>query len=196
MKTVVGLYDDFQTAQSVVSDLVNAGFDRANISLLANDAEGRHSSSLNTTSGPDTDTTSGAAKGAAGGAVVGGVGGLLLGLGALAIPGLGPIIAAGPIVAALTGAGIGAAAGGVLGALTDLGVPDDEAEYYAEGVRRGGTLVTLKTSEDLVERAIDIMDHHGAVDIQDRVENWRQSGWNGFNPNEQHYSNDQVSQFR
>ena len=98
----------------------------------------------------------------------------------LAIPGIGPIIAAGPIAAALAGAGIGAATGGLIGGLTDLGIPDEEAHTYAEGVRRGGTLVTATAHTEMqAARAVDILHRHGAVDIEERAASWRQDGWSG-----------------
>src|SRR5947207_11774476 len=104
-----------------------------------------------------------AATGAGVGAVVGGLGGLLLGLGALAIPGIGPIIAAGPLVAALGGAAAGAAVGGLIGALTKMGVPEEEAHIYAEGVRRGGTLVTVTADDANTDTIVSVLNGHGAV---------------------------------
>ncbi|HEV8718643.1 MAG TPA: general stress protein [Candidatus Binatia bacterium] len=136
-KSVVGLFDGLTEAQAVVQDLVNHGFPRDDISIVAPHTQGEHARSA--AAPDDTDETSGAVIGAGTGAVLGGIAGLLVGIGVLAIPGIGPILAAGPIMAALTGAGIGALAGGLIGALTDLGVPEEEARYYAEGVRRGGS---------------------------------------------------------
>jgi hypothetical protein len=73
--------------------------------------------------------------------------------------------------------------GGLLGALLDLGVPKETAEYYAEGVRRGGHLVTLNTPSDMTQRAVDILNRHNPVDVNERAETWRQAGWSGFDPN-------------
>ena len=98
----------------------------------------------------------------------------------LAIPGIGPIIAAGPIVATLSGAGVGAVAGGLIGGLTDIGVSRTDAEYYAESVRRGGALVTVRADDSRADRAADIMREHGAIDIERRAEQWRDRGWSGF----------------
>jgi hypothetical protein len=98
----------------------------------------------------------------------------------LAIPGIGPIIAAGPIVATLTGAGVGAVAGGLIGGLTDMGVSKADAEYYAESVRRGGALVTVRADDSRAERAAEVMREHGAIDIERRAERWRERGWTGF----------------
>ena len=115
------------------------------------------------------DDASGAATGAVTGGVVGGAAGLAASLIGLAIPGIGPIIAAGPIVAALSGAGVGAVAGGLIGGLTDMGVSRADAEYYAESVRRGGALVTVRADDARAEHAADIMRDHGAVDIEGSV---------------------------
>jgi hypothetical protein len=110
------------------------------------------------------------------GAVVGGLGGLLVGLGALAIPGIGPVLAAGPLAAALgalAGAGIGAAAGGLIGAMVDMGIPEDQAELYSEGVRRGATLVIVRASDERAEDAVRIMNQFNPIDINRRSEEWR-----------------------
>ena len=111
------------------------------------------------------------------GAAIGGGLGLLAGLAALAIPGFGPVIAIGPIATALAGAGIGAAAGGLIGGLTEAGVPEHHAEYYAEGVRRGGVLVTVRTTDALADRAADILDDAGAMDVDERAAQWQSGGW-------------------
>jgi len=189
-KTIVGLFDDFIDAQWAVQELANKGFARDNISLAANDATGEYAKSTAASA-----EWSGTATGATTGAAVGGVGGLLLGLGALAIPGIGPIIAAGPLVAALTGAGIGAMAGGMIGALTDVGVPEEEAGYYAEGVRRGGTLVTINAEDTRVDQAIDILENHNAVDVQQRATAWQQSGWKGYSQTAKPYTSEEIIVF-
>lgn len=169
-KVVVGLYDRIEDARSAVEALVNHGFRREDISLVAADAKGEYRSYVSQEGGEEV--ASGAATGAGIGAVLGGLGGLLVGLGALAIPGIGPVLAAGPLVTALAGAGIGAAAGGLIGALVDLGIPEDQAEKYAEGVRRGGTLVTLTAGEDMASDAVDIMNRFNPIDINERYETW------------------------
>jgi uncharacterized protein (TIGR02271 family) len=101
-------------------------------------------------------------------------------LGALAIPGIGPVIAAGPITAALAGAGIGAVTGGIIGALIDLGIPEESAHVYAESVRRGNVLVTAQVADNRVEDATRIMERPGLIDIEGESESWRSSGWNRF----------------
>jgi hypothetical protein len=92
----------------------------------------------------------------------------MLGLAALAIPGIGPIVAAGPVVAALTGAGLGATAGGLIGGLANMGVPSDHARQYQEAVRRGGTLVVAEVRGADTARVESILNRHGAIDVEDR----------------------------
>jgi hypothetical protein len=130
------------------------------------------------------DEASGASKGAVTGGILGGTAGLAASLIGLAIPGIGPLLVAGPIIAALTGAGVGAVAGGLIGALTDVGVAPAEAEYYAEAVRRGGAIVTVRTDPTRAGRAAEIMREHGAIDIEQRVEEWRDQGWTGYSERE------------
>jgi hypothetical protein len=191
-RTVIALYEDFASANAAVRDLVDHGFPRDDISIMASDAAGEYGKYLNRGNAAEGETgaASGAGIGAGVGAVVGGLGGLLVGLGALAIPGIGPVLAAGPLAAALTGlagAGAGAVAGGVtgglIGALVDMGVPEETAGYYAEGIRRGGTLVTVRTEDNMAESARDIMNHHNPIDINERATQWRQAGWTGFDVN-------------
>jgi uncharacterized membrane protein len=153
-----------------VKDLTNAGIHRENISLISNDAEGTYSRQLKSDT---SDTAENVGKGAGAGAVVGGLSGLVVGLGALAIPGIGPVVAAGPIATTLAGAGIGAAAGGLVGALVDLGIPEEQAQLYTEGIRRGGTLVTVITDSG-VDQVIDILNRHNPIDIERQREQWSQ----------------------
>jgi stress response protein YsnF len=160
MPNVIGLFNETRDAQGCLEDLLKNGFDRDDISLVR---KGTESDSIGR---EDRDDSSGVVKGAGIGAALGGIGGLLVGIGALAIPGFGPLIAAGPLMAALGGAGIGAATGGIIGALTDMGVPEEDAKFYEEGVRRGGTLVTVSARDDSsAERAVEIMEDHEVVDI-------------------------------
>lgn len=186
-KTVVGLFDSFAEAQQVVQDLIDGGFRREDISVVSNDESQRNQRSV----GDDSNAAEGAGAGAVAGTVGGGALGLLIGAGLLAIPGIGPVLAAGPLAAGIgtaaatigagaLGAGIGAATGGLIGGLVGAGVPDADAEYYAEGVRRGGTLVTVSAEDAMAGTAHDIMMRHNAVDIDDRSSQWRSSGWTGF----------------
>lgn len=204
-KTVVGLYEDINKAHRAVEDLVNSGFSREDISLVASNATGEYDRYMADrdqqarTGGRDRDDIGpgeGAGIGAGIGAAIGGLGGLLMGLGLLAIPGVGPALAAGPIVSALVGAGIGAAAGGLAGALVNMGVPEEEAGYYAEGVRRGGTLVTLTAADDRADRAVDIMDRYDPIDIHERAAQWRDQGWTGYDRNAEPYGAEEIERER
>ncbi len=190
-KTVVGLFDDFQDAQNVVRELTTAGFRREAISIAANKtATGYTGDGSDFSVGTSGETGHAVGKDAGVGAGIGGVVGLLTGLGLLAIPGVGPVLAAGPIAAALgigtaaastlAGAGIGAVAGGLIGGLTHIGVPKEHAEYYAEGVRRGGTLVTVDAPDNQAQQAVDIMNGNGAVDIDTRGAAYRTGGYTGY----------------
>lgn len=174
-KTVVGYFDNFRQAENAVDELTRDGFRREDISIIANQEARRSTTRV---SGSDkageSDAGTGAAVGATTGAVVGGAAGLIASLAGLTIPVVGPILAAGPIVAMLSGAGVGAVAGGLIGALVNLGVPEEEARVYEEAVKRGGTLVTLKAEDARAQAAADIMNRHGAVDIKQRATQWRQ----------------------
>jgi len=172
-RTVVGLFDDFDSANRAAKELEQAGISRENISIVAGNESGRYTDHA----GGGGEVGKGVAGGAGAGAAIGGGLGLVAGLMALAIPGFGPIIAAGPIAAALTGAGLGAATGGLIGGLRHAGVHEEDAEYYAEGVRRGGVLVTVRTTPALTDRAADILDDAGAVDVDKKSQEWRSSGW-------------------
>lgn len=179
MKTIVGLYDNMTDAQQVVQALTAANFERDRISLVLQDRAGDYSSQLGRDATP-TETGNDIGAGVATGAVVGGLGGLLIGLSALAIPGIGPVVAAGPLVAGLVGASVGAAVGGLVGALASVGVPEEQAHYYVEGVRRGGALVTVEAADDEADEVADIMNRYHPVDIEERARSWRESGWSGL----------------
>jgi hypothetical protein len=185
-RPIVGLFESHAHAQQAVNDLTASGVRREDISLIASDTRGEYSRSVN----DEAQTGEGAVTGAVGGGVLGGLVGLLIGVGALAIPGIGPIVAAGPLAAALgaagttaaVGAGIGAASGGLLGALVGAGIPEDEAHLYAEGVRRGRTLVSVSTNDASSGTIAGILQRNGAADINALGSEWRQSGWSRFDP--------------
>jgi hypothetical protein len=195
-RTVVALYDNLDDAQQTVRDLLDSGLPHDQISLVASDQTGQFGEKLSTPAEP-SGAVHGAGVGAGIGAALGGIGGLLVGLGALAIPGIGPVLAAGPLAAAIggvAGAGAGAiaggAAGGLIGGLTEMGVTEQQAGYFAEGVRRGGTLVTTHTDDATTERAKELMNRHHPVDVNERAGEWRQTGWTGFNPSNRPYHPD------
>src|SRR4028118_2249755 len=142
-KTVIGLFDNRAEAQSVVQELLGENFRREDISVMSKKLEGqdRQGEHLEYVEEDGDEQIKDMAKGAGTGAAIGGLAGLLVSLTALAIPGIGPVLAAGPLAAIIAGAGIGATAGGLISGLTRLGVPGDDANYYAEGGGRGGAAV-------------------------------------------------------
>ena len=173
--TISRLYDDYGTAMQVVKELEAAGLPGEDISVLVRkeSATGRYT----TTRAGDSGEAVGAGAGI--GAVLGGTAGALAGLGVIAIPGIGPVVAAGWLAATAAGAVAGGAAGGIIGALTQAGVSREEAHAYAEGIRRGGTLVTARVAERDRARFEAIMDRQ-AVDIDERAATYRQGGWSKF----------------
>lgn len=171
------MYDDIVVARQIVEDLVNADFERSSISFITNDAHNQYSHYLDENYTPREDAVT-AVEGAGFGAVIGTLTGVLVGVAALVVPGIGLAIVAGPIVGGLTGALAGALTGGIVGALVKSGVPEDVAPYYAEGIRRGGTLISIETSDTL--QAEDIMNRNGSVNIHERINQWRGDGWTGF----------------
>jgi uncharacterized membrane protein len=150
-KKIVGIFDTEHEATRAIEGLQNRGFRNEEISVITRDRdELRNISDETGTMAPE-----GVATGAATGGVVGGIAGLLAGIGALAIPGIGPILAAGPIAATLTGAAVGAGAGGLVGGLVGLGIPEDEAHEYEGYVDKGKILVLV---DDTGDRDRDIYD--------------------------------------
>jgi hypothetical protein len=146
----------------IVNELKDAGFSYNDISVLFPDTAGtRHFAHEQHTKAPE-----GAAAGAGTGGVVGGALGWLTGIGVLAIPGLGPLIAAGPIAAALSGAAVGAAVGGITGALVGMGIPEFEAKRYEGRIKGGNILISVHTEDqNEVQRAREIFQHSGAQDV-------------------------------
>lgn len=176
MVTNTKLFDTQAHAGDAVRDLEAAGFSHDEISIMGNSGDRIP---------PDgkaviADAAGATEAGASVGTVVGGGVGLLAGLGTLAIPGVGPIVAAGWLVALLTGAGAGAAAGGLLGSFAEAGVDEKEAHVYAEGVRRGGTIVTVRTEEARSEQAGRILARHASVNLAAREADYRANGWTGY----------------
>jgi hypothetical protein len=159
---VFGIYSSLPNADNATDTLVRSGFPAADISALLPDNLGtKEIGTQKATKAPE-----GAATGAGSGAVLGGALGLLAGIGALAIPGVGPFIAAGPIMAALAGVGVGGAVGGFTGALIGLGIPEYEAKRYEGRIQKGGILLSVHcdTSEE-IKRAKEVMKNTGAEDI-------------------------------
>src|SRR5215208_646325 len=155
--TVVAVFDDRDDAQDAINALRDTGFMADDISILARDRDmaGRLADDTG------TEAAAGAATGALTGGLLGGVAGWLIGIGALAIPGVGPIIAAGPHAAALGGAALGAAGGGLIGALTGAGVPEEEARHYEDRFKSGGILVTVNAPGRYDDARAILREHNG-----------------------------------
>lgn len=175
MKTLVAMFDDFNDAERAVDALLDAGISRSDISVVANNANGDFP--VEQTVDTRVDAVD-AGQGATFGAMVGG----LVGLGALLIPGIGPVVAVGPLAAVLA-AGVGAAAGAVTGGITaaliQTGIPEKDAGYYAEAVRRGNTLVTVNATNEFLDRAQAIFTKHGAADFYQRTAYYDRTGYTG-----------------
>jgi hypothetical protein len=164
---VLGLFDDRKQLELAIDGLIADGFPGSEISALLPDAKG----TKDVAHEKHTKAPEGALVGAATGGAVGGTLGLLAGLGALAIPGLGPFIAAGPIMAALAGVGVGGAVGTVTGALVGLGIPEYEAKRYESFVNKGGSLLTIHAVDaEAAKRAKAVMARFGAKGIDSTPE--------------------------
>jgi hypothetical protein len=191
-RTITKLFDNYADATAGVAALEQLGVPHSDISILANNAHGTHGKDGVGDVNDDGDVSRGVSTGAA----LGGVGGLLAGLGLLAIPGLGPIVAAGWLASTAVGAAVGAAGGaatgGIVGALKNAGHSDEDANVYAEGVRRGGSLVSAKVDDALVPDAEAILTGHHPVDAAARGSAYRQEGWAAFDPDAPAYERDQV----
>jgi hypothetical protein len=161
-KAVVGLVTSPAQAENIITGLENAGFSTDDVSVLFPDQQGtRDFAHEKNTKAPE-----GAVTGVGAGGAIGGTLGLLAGIGALAIPGLGPFIAAGPIMAALSGAAAGAAIGGVAGALVGLGIPELEAKQYESKIKGGNILVSVHIEDGSErDRAKKILEKGGATDV-------------------------------
>jgi len=159
---VFGIYQSVNQAEYAVDKISAAGFSNNDISVLLPDSQ----STKEFAHEKNTKAPEGTATGATAGGVVGGTLGLLAGIGALAIPGVGPFIAAGPIMGALAGVGVGGAVGGIVGALIGMGMPEYEAKRYEGRVKDGGVLLSVHcASSDEVSRAKDLLKNTGAEDI-------------------------------
>jgi hypothetical protein len=195
--TISRLYDNYSDAQAAVRGLESAGVPHSDISIVANNSDSWFSPDKKVDRDRDgvDDRAEGAGKGAGIGAGLGGAAGLLAGLGLLAIPGLGPVVAAGWLASTALGAAAGAATGGVVGALTQAGISKEDAPLYAEGVRRGGTLVSARVPD--ADRArFDAILNKSAVNLRDRSTAWQKSGWKTFDPASKPYGADDVRKER
>lgn len=188
-RTITRLYDNRSDALEAAHELERMGIRDEDVSIIASNKDNWYDDK--TKHGRDGDSHNdagdGMAKGAATGGVLGAGAGLLAGLGLLAIPGIGPVVAAGWIATTLTGAAAGAVAGGavggLVGALTDAGVPEEEAHVYSEGVRRGGTLLTVRADDQDASRIEATLNRFRPTDVGARGQEYRSAGWTRFDPN-------------
>lgn len=176
MSTHTRLYDSWSDAMSVVDRLRAARISNDDISVISPESDENRVS----------DGAEATAAGSGIGAVLGGGAGALAGVGLLAIPGLGPIVATGWFVSTLAGLAAGAVAGGVAGgivdALTSSGLSSEEAEVYAEAIRRGGTMITVKVDDSQDALVARLLDETPPVDIEERERVYREGGWTGYDP--------------
>ena len=189
MTQVTHVYDDPATAREVVSALEEAGFTSSEISIVKQRGDG-------VTTSTAADDNDGAKTGATIGLVAGTGAGLLASLGLIAIPGIGPLVAAGVLATTLATAAAGTITGGLLGALVDYGVSPEHADVYAENVRRGGTLVSVKADGERLSEAEDIMQEYDPVDIGARGETYRKDGWERYDPDAPGYSEREADEER
>jgi len=198
-KTVTRLFDDYADAEAAVAELERMGVPSRDVSLVAHNRDGVHDERVAKSGKPDTageEAAEDAGKGAGIGGLVGGAGGLLAGLGLLAIPGLGPVVAAGWLastaVGAVAGAVVGGAGGGLIGALTHAGVRREDAEVYAEGVRRGGTLVSVKVDDDRETAVRAVLDRLRGADASTRGLAYREGGWAQYQADAEPYTAEEA----
>ena len=197
--TISRLYNSYPAAQDAVNALETAGVKHGDISIIASNADEWYDSKKHNFPDRDLDgkddRVEAAGAGAGLGAAAGGAVGAATGLGLMAIPGVGPVVAAGWLVATLAGAVAGAATGSVLGALTQAGVSKDDAEVYAEGLRRGGAVVSARVADADASRLQAVMDR-SSVRVTDRATAYRGAGWKSFDPAGSPYTADQVRKER
>lgn len=177
MKIVTGLFDTYRQAEDAVASLKEAGISTDDIAVVSRDPAYVDGTA-------EDNTAEGVGVGSGLGLVAGGSAGLLTGLGMIAIPGLGPVVAAGWLVSLLAGAAagtvIGGAAGGMIGALTGSNVSEPDAQVYAESVRRGSTLVSVRVHDERIDEAKAILDSYNPVDIEGRRRSYIEAGWERF----------------
>jgi len=181
-KTIVAVYDTHQDAKNATEALHRDGFTNAEVSLVASDHKREYYQDQDHVDGVDHAESAAGRAGswAITGGLWGGVAGLVAGLVGMSLPGVGPVVVAGPLGAMLGGALTGALVGGLLGGLTSLGIPEEEAHVYAESLRRGGTLVSVTIPEERVDRAMSALEEFNPVDIDERSASWRKEGWSRF----------------
>ncbi|MBU0584752.1 MAG: hypothetical protein KKB66_18475 [Alphaproteobacteria bacterium] len=167
MITLSGLFDSYGEAKLAVHDLEDAGISSDEITLLSKKADSSDEGDLKT-------------AGAGVGVAIGGVGGLLAGMAGLSIPGVGTLFGTGWLISAFIGAAAGGVAGGIVAAMIECGINENDAHVFAEGVNRGGALVTIKVHEHEMDIVKRILKRHHSVDLAKRRREYEEDGWSGF----------------
>ncbi len=169
-KAIVGFFRTRAEGERAYQQLTSNGFTREELGFVAGDTRAHETPAI----GPVPET--GSDKTVGRDAVIGGIAGLAAGMVAVVLPGIGALIAAGPLAGAIGGLSLGAAAGGLVGLLKDHGVSEEEADFYTEGVRRGGSIVTVHgVSDERAGEARKIMDREGAIDVEKLADEQRRS---------------------
>lgn len=172
-RVVIALYENNDKVREAIQDLVEAGFDGNAISMVAYDPQRAYGKMLWRQAlgeeSASSENVHNLSEGTGLGALIGSVGGFFAGLLAMALPGIGPVVAAGPLITTLAGAGIGATAGIILGALVETGLPADHARMFTEGIRRGDTLLMVNTSDDRAREAVELLNQHEPIDLDSRL---------------------------
>ena len=198
--TISKIFPTYERAEAAVRELQTAGVPHSDISIVANNSDSWFSKDGVTKrvdrdgDGVD-DRAEGAGTGAGIGAGIGVAAGLMAGLGLLAIPGVGPVVAAGWLVATAAGAAAGGITGGMVGALTQAGVSDEDAQVYAEGVRRGGTLVTARVPDTSASQFEALLDR-SSLRTNELRSDYQKSGWKSFDERAKPYSAAEVREYR
>ena len=177
MQTITKVFETYKQARNAVDALEAAGIPMSEVSVLATREAGEQYGDFE-----ESEETTEAGAGVGVGAVVGGAAGLLTGLGVMAIPGLGPVVAAGWLASTALGAVAGGATGGIVGSLISSGVPEEHAHVYSEAVRRGGTLVSVQAEDHNVAMVHTILNTFIPLDPVRQGATYRESGWATFDP--------------
>jgi uncharacterized membrane protein len=175
MKTIAAVFPNLTQAGQACRDLEHIGIPRDDISLIAGNDKGKHNEYLAIAKKASTPTEAAAASGAA----LGGGLGMLATLATIAIPGVGPIVALGPLFTVLLGLGVGATAGGLIGTFHNLGISHDEAPLYEEAVRRGEVMVAAVVDEQFQLEAVAVLQRNGSRDVRNELDAWAETEWSG-----------------
>jgi uncharacterized membrane protein len=186
MRTIAGVFSSMADLERAVRDLERTGISEENISVIAGNDAGRHQEYLEKAKNASVSTGAAAASGAS----FGGGMGILATLVALAIPGVGPVIAGGAIAVVLGGLGVGAASGGLIGALKNMSISHEEAPLFEEAVRRGVLMLVVMVDEPEEQKVVTLMKENGARDLQDEADTWRAAGWSGLKSDPHPYVSD------